>query len=627
MNLHKKFPFRIGAVLTVAASCMLAVAQSFQTINPADYSVPTWTRIQRMLSEMKDASRPYSINVTVNGDPKTRVGIAWFTNSTCTDGKVQIVECPASENPEPNPDPNPEPDPNPDPGPDPGSDPVCLSESDTDFTPDFSSPTMEVAATYEFTRPLNYSNANNKLGGVEPDEKIVYCSHKALVSDLKPGTKYYYRVGCDEFWSETGSFTTADDSTDYSFIYLTDTQAENDEEFDVSQITVHTAVRTVPDAAFIMFNGDFVESWGENNSEWEYEQWFSTMQDVWLNNTLVATHGNHDKTPNENYKWHFNFDNSFNETSPVKTLLDGAVYSFERGDVLYLIISTEDWGIPGYYAALADWMREQASRSTAKWRIASFHRNMFTGSWHQDDLEQLRTREALLPVFGELNIDIAIQGHDHLYEVIGPVRSSDMTLVEGAVQMLEDAGSPGRIENMTGKAGGVYDVTEGTLYFLNNSAGKKKYWPRNESQMTASYDKHKVENYFGLFTGMFGQPENGAPTFSRVDVSSDKITFTTYFINSDGEAQYLDSFDVVKQDADTGISEATADEEPRIMRQGDNISVGGRSDCEIAVYGTDGTKVAYTRSHTLDISSLSRGIYAVQVLSGRKSVTSKIEKR
>lgn len=574
-------------MLAGAMGCLLALAQSSQTLNPADYSVPTWTRIQRMLAEMKDASRPYSINVTVNGDPQTRVGIAWFTNSTCTEGRVQISE-----------------------------------------TPDFKYPAIEVEALSRLTQPLNYSNARNNLSGVEPGEKITYCSHKALVKDLKPGTTYYYRVGNDDFWSDTGSFTTADGSTEYSFIYLTDTQAENDEEFDVSQKTMRAAVRTVPDAAFIMFNGDFVESWGENNSEWEYEQWFSTMQDVWMHHILVATHGNHDKTPNCNYSWHFNFDNSFNETSTVRTLLDGAVYSFERGDVLYLVISTEDWGIRGYYDALAAWMRERVAESSAKWRIASFHRNMFTGSWHQDDHEQLLTREALLPVFGELNIDIAIQGHDHLYEVIGPVRSSDMTLVEDAVQELEDTGTPGSIENMTGKAGGVYDVTEGTLYFLNNSAGKKKYWPRNEEQMSASYDKHQVDNYFGLFTGMFGQPENGAPTFSRVDVSSDKITFTTFTVDPDGKAHFLDSFDVVKKESiQTGTTEINDASEPKIIRMGSNILVDGPGKYDISVYTPAGVKAASGTGRSLDISDLEAGLYVVRAVSGKKTVTGKIEKR
>lgn len=46
------------------------------------------------MAEMQDASQPYSINMTVNGDPRTQMGFAWFTNPEVKSGKVQIVARP-----------------------------------------------------------------------------------------------------------------------------------------------------------------------------------------------------------------------------------------------------------------------------------------------------------------------------------------------------------------------------------------------------------------------------------------------------------------------------------------------------------------------------------------------------
>lgn len=79
----------------------------------------------------------------------------------------------------------------------------------------------------------------------------------------------------------------------------------------------------------------------------------------------------------------------------------------------------------------------------------------------------------MLPVFNELHIDVALQGHDHIYEVIGPVNNLTKTLVDGAVEEVETVVPGGVRENMTGKQGGVFNVNEGTLYFLNNSPARR----------------------------------------------------------------------------------------------------------------------------------------------------------
>ena len=58
---------------------------------PKNFTTPSWTRLTRLMAEMQDASQPYSINMTVNGDPRTQMGFAWFTNPEVKSGKVQIV--------------------------------------------------------------------------------------------------------------------------------------------------------------------------------------------------------------------------------------------------------------------------------------------------------------------------------------------------------------------------------------------------------------------------------------------------------------------------------------------------------------------------------------------------------
>lgn len=573
----------LSAAFLLSAAITEANAETPSSLNSTDFSIPGWTRILQYAASMESADTPYSINMTVNGDPSSQMGFAWFTNPGVAAGVVQIVE---------------------------------KSNATED---DFANAAISFDAKAIDVIGLNYSIEANHLDGIPANQKKDYVSHKALAAGLKPSTAYSFRVGTPGAWSPIGHFNTAAGNKDesYSFIYITDTQAQNESMFGVSQKTVHAAVEMVPEASFILCNGDLVETSGSSNSEWEYEQWFSTMQDVWLEYPLVVTMGNHDKSANCNFAYHFNNDTSFNEDSNVKTDMDGTVFSFVRGDVLYMVISYENYNKEGYLAALSDWMRKQvADHKDVKWRVASFHKNMFTGSKsHQDDSDGKAVREAMLPVFDELDIDIALQGHDHIYEVIGPVANIEKKLIGSAVQDIEIVGNGGERENMTGKSGGTFDVSQGTLYFLNNSAGKKKYEPRNEQEMIQSLSKHEIVNYWGLFSGKFGQ--TGEPTFSKVDVSQNQFSIATYTVDDQGHATLFDSFKVQKNKPNE-IHDIETDNTPAFTVEGRNIRFSGNNCQSMELYDLAGRCLLKTSKNFIDANSLETGYYIVKAKTGNR---------
>lgn len=579
----------IAALLSVCSSP--ALAQEL-TLNSKNYYTPSWTKLTRLMAQMQNASQPYSINMTVNGDPKTQLGFAWFTNPEIKNGKLQIVE--------------------------------KADASDADFA----NPTLTVEATSSEVKDLNYVIAKNKVEGIEANSKRSYTSHKALASKLKPATSYSFRVGNEQGWSEIGHFTTAAESYSkeegFSFIYITDTQAQNDEMFNVSQKTVHTAQKKVSNAKFVLVNGDLVETSGSKNSEWEFEQWFSTMQDVWMNYPLVVAQGNHDTSSNKNFSWHFNTDNSFNQKSAVPTTMEGTVYSFVQGDALFLVINYEDFLKEGYFKALADWMRaEVKAHENVKWRIATFHKNMFTGSKsHQSDGDGRLVRKNMLPVFDELNIDLALQGHDHIYEIIGPVNNNSKTLVDGSVEEVENIVPGGTRENMTGKQGGVFNVENGTLYFLNNSAGKKKYEPRDEKAMIDALLAHDVENYWGLFSGKFGQ--TGEPTFSNIKVTSDTIFIDTYTVNDGGTASLYDSFKVIKEKKSTSNIAQNTQHAVKIVAKKNKIIISGIEPEKVNVYASDGTLVKEGKDTVISTNKMIPGVYVVKAVKNNKDYYGKV---
>lgn len=583
---------KVSAMMALLSASVQPVLAQELTLNAKNYTTPSWTKLTRLMAEMQQASQPYSINMTINGDPQTQLGFAWFTNPEVTNGQLQIVE-----------------------------------KADASET-DFATPTLSIDAISAQVNDLNYVIAKNKVEGIEANSKRSYTSHKALAVNLKPGTTYSFRVGNDKGWSEIGHFSTAAETYDknegFSFIYITDTQAQNDEMFDVSQKTAHAAQKMVSDARFVLVNGDLVETSGSKNSEWEYEQWFSTMQDIWMNYPLVVAQGNHDTSSNKNFSWHFNTDNSFNQTSSVPTTMEGTVYSFVQGDALFLVINYEDYKKEGYFEALASWMKQQVeAHKDAKWRIATFHKNMFTGSRsHQSDSDGKLVREHMLPVFDELNIDLALQGHDHIYEVIGPVNNSTKQLIEGAVEEVETVVPGGVRENMSGKQGGVFNVNDGTLYFLNNSAGKKKYEPRNEEAMIDAFASHQVDNYWGLFSGKFGQ--TGEPTFSDVKVTSDTIFISTYTVNDGGTPALYDSFKVIKEDRKANSIEQANQSEVKIYTSNKQILISGIEPELVSLYASDGKLAGEHQTATISTNGLIPGLYIVKAVKGNKSYYGKV---
>lgn len=599
-------PVQWGNTISFALSMADSLLSVASEKSEANYTTPSWTKLkmamkaaslnkddasanslQAALDALKAKDMPYNVVMSFNGAPTTQMGFAWYTNSGVNGGKVEVV-----------------------------------SGNSTDF----SAPLFSVPATSVGLNNVNYNVSGNNLlvlADIADLSKRSYTSNKALVTGLTPNTTYSFRVGKDGAWSQTGTFTTAKDTKEpFSFIYTTDPQAKTTDMFDISQRTTHTAQKMYPNANFWLSCGDLIETSGSTNSEWEYEQFFETQQDIFLKNPTAYIIGNHDKSANKNFTNHFN-----TPTTPFDSIqtTPGAVYSFVYGDALFMAMSYEDQGVPGYLDELAKWMREQvAANPNVKWRIAYFHKNMYTGSKsHQSDSDGKNVRETMGPVFDELNIDLALQGHDHIYEVMGPVKAK--ALVPNAVQNQLTVTFDAR-ENVTGRLNGTFNVMNGTLYFLNNSAGKKKYEPRSEADMQAAEGSIGMTNYFGLFNGRFGQ--RGLPTFSNISVSTDTITVKTYEVNDAGEAALFDSFNVVKTSSFvTGINNASAGVNainfyPNPVKNYAYITMSDFLKARVEIYNMAGSLVKSNMiqgSAQIDLNDLTKGTYVLKVNAGKEN--------
>jgi hypothetical protein len=588
-------------------------------LNPANFTIPSWTLYKRAITAgqngeeayevLQPKEQPFNIVASINGDPSTRMGITWYTNAGEKGHYLEFVEGEAALSGFTN--------------------ASRLDATETDVT------------------DMNYNNSINvDLTGVfDLHEKRSYVSHKVLLTGLHPDTLYSYRVGKTGNF-RTGTFRTAKtNGATFDFIYIADTQAMNEAYFDVSTRTVAAAHTLVPGASFLLCSGDLIESnkgvyEGESsyygdNSEWEWEQWFERMQSTWLQLPVVPVQGNHDTSPYSNLFHHFNTDRSFNATFGAAgkgTAMEGTVYSFVCGNALFMVINFEDYrkGEP-YFQALESWMEEQVSVHTdVKWRIVTYHKTVFTGSSsHQDDGDSLTVRHRFAKVFERLGIDLALQGHDHIYEAIGVITTheTEYSLVANAVSdrtwsqpVPRDAKN--NTPNMTGWSGGTFDVSRGMVYFLNNSAGLKKYTPRSREEMEGAESKHGIQGYFDMFN-RFGQ--TGLPTFSRVTVTAEALTLATYTVETDGQASLFDTIRIVRPGSKQGIDEIRSSalklhpaghrrlriETPEAVE-------------EVCLYTFTGVKVLSQRGDMLNLTTVPVGIYLLTVRTASQYYTERL---
>ena len=479
---------------------------------------------------------PYNQIATFYGDPSTHMGFCWFTNGGVTEGKVQIV--------------------------------AKANATAEDFTE--SNGVIEVSAqttnaTLHYT-PIQASESPKydicTAAGLPRNTKFDYVSHKAQATNLTPGTVYSWRVGYGEYWSEVAQFVTKDaNQGDFSFVYMTDSHIQDAEYIEQARQCAEAVVKNEPDVKFCVFPGDFVDTGGATNSEWQWEQWFEGSMRPALNKmAFVPTDGNHDDSPSLNYDFHFNTDWGFANAAETKPQFKGITYSFVYGDVLFLVYSLQDWwrahgssdkDLKSTYLSkdVVNWFKDQIAKyPNTKYRVTLSHKNIFSGAGHHTDDECPLLRDIMIPILKECEIDLAIQGHDHCYEVMGPVDPDTWTVVPGSIIDTtrvdpEATGRWERSENKTGLEGGTFTTDDGTLYFIGATCGRKRYEPHNRALMEEEYTTdptilfdykhHNVKNLFDLFQTKFGQP--GAPSYSRFNVTSEGIEVVTYKTDAAGD--------------------------------------------------------------------------------------------
>lgn len=248
----------------------------------------------------------------------------------------------------------------------------------------------------------------------------------AKLSGLKPGTKYYYTCGNDEFRSDEFSFTTEPENlTKFKFICVSDQQKGGCDAPDYSHFTevLKKTLAENPDARFILTGGDNTDC-GQHEVQWNGS--FEGVKGVVESIPYMMALGNHDNRGFKNYKegigryyaepadfFDSQFKGSYAYDGPENWKTEN--YTFNYGNIHFQMI-----GINGP-KEVNEWMINDLEKNSRQWNIGTYH---FPICYSGSDCANYDAYPEMTEGFEKL--DIVFSGHEHNFARSFPRRNEEL---------------------------------------------------------------------------------------------------------------------------------------------------------------------------------------------------------
>ena len=327
-----------------------------------------------------------------------------------------------------------------------------------------------------------------------------FYSNQATMTNLEENTAYVYRVVNGDTVSQIYTFETGDFDEGFSFILAGDPQigAGNTETDTVGwDETLDTAIAQL-DPDFLVSAGDQVNT---NNNETQYTGY---LNDALTYLTSATTIGNHD-SGSAAYNEHFNLPN---ESTQLGATTAGTDYWFVYDNTLFMVINSNNRSTAEHKEFLESAI---AQNPDVRWKTVVFHHSVYSTASHVDDGDIIERREELPPMLSELDIDVVLMGHDHVYT---------RTYMMNGTTPDDSQGVQSEVTN-----------PEGVLYLTANSASGSKYYDIKAPE--AAYSAVMDQSY--------------RRTITDIDVTDTSYTMTTYYMDT---MEVLDTFTINKIDTD-----------------------------------------------------------------------------
>jgi len=260
--------------------------------------------------------------------------------------------------------------------------------------------------------PILEENKVTVTGTFTPWENgsLASMGHKVIFENLKPDTKYAYRVGDDENWSEWFQFKTSSDKAEpFSFIYLGDVQ--NEVKSYGSRI-LRQAYSHFPDADFMLFTGDLVKV---SNEEYWREFFYAGG---WIFGMMpgVPTPGNHEYDEHvvqtRTFSKHWNQIFTLPPNGPSEKF-NNRLYFIDYQGVRFVSVDSPAYGENSKDdKMIMDWLDRTLESNPNRWVVVFTHYPIYYCCQGRDKKSYQDAGKAIFEKYG---VDIVLQGHDHTY--------------------------------------------------------------------------------------------------------------------------------------------------------------------------------------------------------------------
>lgn len=446
----------------------------------------------KVIPTVEDLRLPSGIAVTFGANSATTRNICWYTKTSVQGTDIEIV--PYSKNPR--------------------------------FTGTPTTGSNIVAETKRVTREV--PGVDLGVIGIISYEFDVN-RHMIKIGGLKPGQKYCYRVGDASrgWWSDVGVFQTADNSDSFTFFHMSDSQGGIERQYETWANVVDTAFKLYPNAKFIMHTGDVVDS-GKNFKQWNWV--LNTASDNLQDTVLMPATGNHEKNAA-----HATVNNFLLSNVPEQNTESGVYYSYDYNNAHFMVLNTNDLnGDNTLGTKQVEWLKADAAASDKQWKIVALHKAVYSNGSHYDDKDVVALRAQLAALMPQLDIDVVLQGHDHVY-----LRTTAM----------KDNAKCEIVEKTVSHNGADYTAMvnpDGTVYAIDGCAGVKYYQTKDASLTDALFPRAQT-----IYDAT-------APVFSAIQIDGDNLYFDAYTVQN-GTAAKIDSFAISKA-ADGALGDSTDSE-------------------------------------------------------------------
>lgn len=264
----------------------------------------------------------------------------------------------------------------------------------------------KVPGQYEVS--TTWDGIDTRIGTNRFTQDIKLYKYGAVLDNLEPNTDYMYRVGLNSL-SETRYFKTAG-TAEFSFAWISDyhhydpipsrmTNAMN---------MISTLISTNNGVDFILSTGDDV-AYGGSHSYWKDLFAHNHYRDyMWVN--MNGNHDNMDMTDTKNT--HAFFRDTHNTPRNGYAGQEGVSYWFRYGNILWIILNTEDLNNAAQIPKAQEWAAEVIRKNPSQYIFVAQHYQWFSGKTGAYGGSGFTRWNAFFDKWG---VDLALGGNEHIY--------------------------------------------------------------------------------------------------------------------------------------------------------------------------------------------------------------------